>query len=252
MKMEEVRKAAGIIKALFRYPVKSMHGHRLDEVFLTEQGFAGDRRYAFVRADNHSNFPWLTGRQVSDMLRYKPYFTDPANPLTSPVRVTTPAGENLAVESPELLAELEASYDKGAFLHNRQHGLFDDSPVSMISLATLAQFEQETEMGLDPRRFRPSILVETFTGKPFEEDSWIGQVAQLGDRKDSPQVSLESQNIRCAMINLDPDTARESPQVLREVAKSRQNRAGIYGTVVRTGQVRAGDTIYLLPARRSE
>jgi MOSC domain-containing protein YiiM len=94
--------------------------------------------------------------------------------------------------------------------------------------------------------------VETFTGKPFEEDNWIGNVVQLGDRVDSPQVALESQNIRCAMINLDPDTAQESPRVLLEVAKSRQNRAGIYGAVVRTGQVRAGDTIYLLPARRSK
>ncbi|MBN9391656.1 MAG: MOSC domain-containing protein [Chloroflexi bacterium] len=250
--MAEEKQAVGIIKALFRYPVKSMHGHQLDEVFLTEQGFAGDRRYAFVRADNHSNFPWLTGRQINDMLRYKPYFTDPAHPLTSPVRVTTPTGENFPLESVELLTELEASYEKGAFLFDQQHGLFDDSPVSMISLATLARFEGETEMELDPRRFRPSILVETLTGNPFEEDKWIGNVVQFGNRDDSPQVALESQNIRCTMINLDPDTAQESPRVLKEVAKSRQNRAGIYGAVVRTGPVRAGDTIYLLPARRSE
>jgi hypothetical protein len=90
------------------------------------------------------------------------------------------------------------------------------------------------------------------SNKGLEEDNWIGQVVQLGDREDSPQVALESQDIRCMMINLDPDTAQESPRVLREVAKSRQNRAGIYGSVVRAGQVRAGDTIYLLPAHRSE
>jgi uncharacterized protein YcbX len=250
--LEDTKKAVGVIKALFRYPVKSMQGHRLDEVLLTEKGFAGDRRYAFVRADNHSNFPWLTSRQINDMLRYKPYFTDPARPLQSPVRVTTPAGKNLAIESPELLAELEANYEKGAFLHDRQHGLFDDSPVSIISLETLAQFGEETEMRLDPRRFRPSLLVETFTGKPFEEDNWLGELVQFGDSEDSPQVELESQNIRCMMINLDPDTALESPQVLWAVAKSRQNRAGVYGSVARTGTVRAGDTIYLLPARHLE
>ena len=250
--MENNKKAVGVIKALFRYPVKSMQGHRLDEAFLTGKGLAGDRRYAFVRADNHSNFPWLTSRQIHDMLRYTPYFTDPARPLESPVRVITLSGADLAVESPELLFELAANYERGAFLYDQQHGLFDDSPVSMISLATIARFGEETEMDLDPRRFRPSLLVETFTGKPFEEDNWLGGLVQLGDREDSPQVELESQNIRCVMINLDPDTAQESPRVLREVAKSRQNRAGIYGSVLRTGHVRAGDTIYLLPARRSE
>lgn len=250
--MEEPKKAVGVIKALYRYPVKSMHGHQLDEVFLTEKGFAGDRRYAFVRADNHSNFPWLTSRQIHDMLRYTPYFTNPQDPLKSPVRVITPNGADFALESPELLAELEASYEKGAFLHDQQHGLFDDSPVSIISLASLAQFAQQTEMELDPRRFRPSLLVETFTGEPFEEDHWIGELVRFGNRPESPQVVLESQNIRCMMINLDPDTAQESPRVLREVARVRRNRAGIYGSVVRTGLVRTGDTIYLLPAHRSE
>lgn len=75
---------------------------------------------------------------------------------------------------------------------------------------------------------------------------------QLGDRPDSPQIWLASQNIRCMMITLDPATAEETPLILREVARSRKNRAGSYGSVVRTGQVRAGDTIYLLPVRRSE
>lgn len=244
--------AVGVIKALFRYPVKSMHGHQLDEVLLTEQGFAGDRRFAFVRVDNHSDFPWLTSRQIHEMMCYTPYFTDPARPLESEVRVKTPDQQDFAVDSPELLAELEKRYPEGAYLSPVQHGLFDDSPVSIISLATIERFGEQTELALDPRRFRPSLFVETFAAEPFEEDKWLGEVLQLGDRPDSPRIWMARQNIRCMMITLDPDTAQETPLILREVARSRKNRAGIYGSVVRSGQVKAGDTIYLLPGHRSE
>lgn len=250
--MEENLKAVGRIKAMYRYPVKSMHGHQLDEVLLTENGFAGDRRFAFVRADNNSNFPWLTGRQIHDMLRYEPYFTDPARPLESPIRVKTLDQQDFAVDSPELLALLEAEYDKGAYLSPLEHGLFDDSPVSLISTATIENIGSQSELELDPRRFRPNLLVETVSGEPFEEEKWLGNVIQLGDRPDSPQLWLESQNVRCMMITLDPDSAQETPRILRELARSRHNKAGIYGSALRTGLVRSGDTIYLLPARRSE
>lgn len=245
--MENKAGVVGVIKALFRFPIKSMHGHRLDEAFLTGSGFAGDRRFAFVRADNHSNFPWLTSRQVNSMLRYEPYFTDPANPLESSVRVTTPDRQDFPVDSPELLAGLTAHYPAGAYLTGSQEGLFDDSAVSLISLATINWLGEQAGLELDPCRFRPNLLVETLSGEPFEEEKWVGSVLQLGDREDSPQIRLESQNIRCVMINFDPDTAQETPAVLREVARSRKNKAGLYGSVVRPGWVRAGDAICLLP-----
>src|SRR4051794_1096921 len=114
--MEDNYTVVGRIKAMFRYPVKSMHGHQLHEVMLTENGFAGDRRLAFVRADNNSNFPWLTGRQIHDMLRYEPYFTDPGRPLDSPIRVKTLDQQDFAVDSPELLSLLETEYPRGAYL----------------------------------------------------------------------------------------------------------------------------------------
>ena len=38
----------GTVKALWRYPVKSMAGSKLDEAVVTEGGILGDRAYAVI------------------------------------------------------------------------------------------------------------------------------------------------------------------------------------------------------------
>ena len=91
-------KRLGRIETIWRHPVKSMRGERVAEAELRWSGLAGDRRYAFVRGDDTSRFPWLTGRQVPGLLRYQPFFVDPANPNGSDVKVATPDGRELVVE----------------------------------------------------------------------------------------------------------------------------------------------------------
>ena len=53
----------GRVVGLWRYPVKSMAGEPLTEIEMSWHGFAGDRRWAFIRDDvTRSGFPWLTLR----------------------------------------------------------------------------------------------------------------------------------------------------------------------------------------------
>lgn len=47
----------GHIEAIFRYPVKSMGGERLEVAQLGWHGLDGDRRLAFRRMDDRSGFP---------------------------------------------------------------------------------------------------------------------------------------------------------------------------------------------------
>ena len=47
----------GQVDSIFRYPVKSMAGERLDVAKLVWHGIDGDRRLAFRRLDDHSGFP---------------------------------------------------------------------------------------------------------------------------------------------------------------------------------------------------
>ena len=63
----------GHVEAIFRYPVKSMGGERLEVANLGWHGLDGDRRLAFRRMDDRSEFPWLTAGRVPDLLLFAPY-----------------------------------------------------------------------------------------------------------------------------------------------------------------------------------
>ncbi len=56
---------------------------------------------------------------------------------------------------------------------------------------------------------------------------------------------------RCSMVNLDPDSAKAAPEVMKAVVRANQNHAGIYGTVIRTGRLAIGQTIFLRPGTES-
>jgi len=47
------------------------------------------------------------------------------------------------------------------------------------------------------------------------------------------------------MVNLDPDSAKSSPEVMKAIVRVNQNNAGVYGAVVRTGRLAVGQRIFL-------
>ena len=63
----------GHVEAIFRYPVKSMGGERLEAAKLGWHGLEGDRRLAFRRMDDRSGFPWLTASKLPDLLLFAPH-----------------------------------------------------------------------------------------------------------------------------------------------------------------------------------
>ena len=126
------------------------------------------------------------------------------------------------------------------------HGAFDEASVSVISVATMLGVERVLDRPVDRRRFRPNIVVETNVGDPFNEDQCVGQRLVFGDSHDGASVSITLRDQRCMMINLDSDTAEQNPFVMKAVARMNQNNAGAYGTVVREGQLTAGQTVYLV------
>src|SRR6185295_9482134 len=97
----------GRVVGLWRYPVKSMGGEVLAEADVSWHGFAGDRRWAFIREGVvQSGFPWLTLRERGDMSHYRPFFVEPSRPDKSPTVVRTPSGSIFDVADPALAAQL--------------------------------------------------------------------------------------------------------------------------------------------------
>ncbi len=79
----------GTVESLWRYPVKSMRGEALNQAFMGFSGVYGDRCFAFKNSKSVKGFPYLTGREQEQMLRYRPQFRfadKAAQPPISPKR----------------------------------------------------------------------------------------------------------------------------------------------------------------------
>src|SRR6267142_1868929 len=67
----------GKVDSLWRYPVKSMRGEELEEVFVGFSGIYGDRLFAFRSSASPKGFPYLTAREQRKLLSYRPRFRYP-------------------------------------------------------------------------------------------------------------------------------------------------------------------------------
>jgi uncharacterized protein YcbX len=228
----------GTVRELWRYPVKSMGGERLDEAEVSWHGVAGDRRWAFVRPGlERSSFPWLTIREHPVMGHFRPSFRDPGAPEESPTIVRTPDGAELDVTDPAL-AELLGD---GLRLMKQNRGIPDIAPLSLMTTATIAGLSALVDANLDVRRFRPNLLVEPAGDDPFPEDAWVGSVVRIGEAR----MRVDQRDRRCVMINVDPDTTTRDPAVLKAVARERGTCVGVYGTTVQPGRVAVGDPVVI-------
>ena len=258
----------GHVDSVWRYPVKSMRGEKLPEAFLGFPGMYGDRAYAFRSSAAPKGFPYFTGREQPQMLRYRASYrhadrmTMPPNlaeaealaPGVTPVYadladqmvdVETPSGEIFAVDDPRLSDLLREGARDGLTLTllRSERALTDCRPVSLISLQTARQLSAEVGIDVDKRRFRANVYLDLAGGAGFGEDAWVGRRIRIGAKA---EVSVMDRDPRCKMITLDPDTAQANPDVIRHVAKAHDGMAGVYAAVVVEGAIRAGDAILLL------
>jgi uncharacterized protein YcbX len=238
----------GHVEAIFRYPVKSMGGERLEAAKLGWHGLEGDRRLAFRRLDDRGGFPWLTASKLPDLLLFAPYRPEDGAQGDLPTHVRTPDGEEMPVFGEDLAAEVGRRYGAPVQMMQLNHGIFDEASLSVIASDTVREIGRLAGRSLDMRRFRPNIVVRLLRPVPFQEDEWVGGVLSFGEGDDVPAVTVTMRDVRCSMLCLDPDSASTAPEVLKAVVRANQNTAGIYGTVTRIGRLAVGQPILLRPA----
>jgi hypothetical protein len=237
----------GRIEAIFRYPVKSMRGEQLDSATIGWHGIEGDRRLAFRRLADHGGFPWLSAGRLPDLLRYTPGRHAGA-PGDLPTHVRTPDGAAMPVFGEELAAEVGRRHGAPVQMMRLDHGIFDEAAISVITLATTDKVARLAAVAPDVRRFRPNILVRPVRAEPFHEDDWVGGVLSFGDGDDAPALTVTMRDVRCSMINLDPDSAQPTPEVLKSVVRVNQNNAGVYCSVNRIGALAVGQPVLFHPS----
>src|SRR6476469_9044234 len=138
----------GKVESLWRYPVKSMRGEELDEVFAGYPGVYGDRVFAFKSSASSPGFPYFTARDQRRLLQYRPRFRFPdkaarpvhlteaekmgAGPLSADlselmIDIETPDEKTLAIDDPALIEMLLSGIDnKHQLILMRSHRAMTD------------------------------------------------------------------------------------------------------------------------------
>jgi uncharacterized protein YcbX len=256
----------GTVESLWRYPVKSMRGEELDEVFAGFSGVYGDRLFAFSSSANRKGFPFLTAREQNEMLRYRPRFRQSdkaarpinqseaeklppgatplyANPDDLMLDVETPTGATLAIDDSALIEALRQGIDDKhqLTLLRSERALTDCRPLSIFGVQSARKLGEETGIRVDKRRFRANIYLDLADG--FAEDEFVGRSIRIGPKV---IVSILERDPRCMMITLDPDTGEKEPALLKKVAQAHGGMAGVYGAVLVEGTIHNGDPVELL------
>ena len=258
-------KTVGTIESLWRYPVKSMGGETLTESFMGFSGFYGDRCYGFTNSAARKGFPYLNANVQQQMLLYQPKFRYPERAAKPPnlieamtitpgvtpanaeredmiLDVVTPSGTVVAIDDPALIEMLGEGLrgENHLTLVRSDRALTDCRPVSLISLRTVRQIEQELGRPIDKRRFRSNIYLNLTSDYGFAEDELVGRKLRLGSKA---VIAILERDPRCKMISLDPDTGEHNPEVLRKVAQAHEAFAGVYCAVLVEGVLSVGDSI---------
>src|SRR5438874_2787574 len=264
--MERHMSIVGKVESLWRYPVKSMRGEELDEAFAGFSGIYGDRLFAFKSSASPKGFPYLTAREQTRLLQYRPRFRYPnkaarpvnlteaesmgANPVSADpselvVDVETPDGRTLAIDDPVLMELVRTDIDPKhqLTLMRSERAMTDCRPFSMFSLQSARQLGEETGMPIDKRRFRANVYVDLTLAEGFGENSFVGKSLRIGPKV---VVTILERDPRCMMITLDPDTGEKTPAILKQVAQAHEGMAGVYGAVLIEGTIRKGDAVELL------
>src|SRR5882762_9759324 len=252
----------GHVEAIFRYPVKSMGGERLEAANLGWNGLDGDRRLAFRRMNDNDNdnnkdrsgFPWLSASKLPDLLLYTPHRNEDADADRAqgdshlPTHIRTPDGKAMPVFSDDLAKEVGRRYGAPVQMMQLKHGIFDEASISVIASDTVREISRLAGRSPDVRRFRPNVVVRLLRPVPFQEDEWLGGVLSFGEGDDAPAIAVTMRDVRCSMVNLDPDSASPAPEMLKAVVRANRNNAGIYGAVTRIGRLAVGQSMILLAA----
>ena len=227
----------GSVGALLRYPVKSMGGEELAEVEVEPRGLVGDRRWAVYAEDGGIGSGKTTRRfrRVDGLLEWRAELHG-AVPV-----VESPAGERYGVDDAaaplgEAMGRPLAIRDEGEVPHH------DESPVHVLTTASLRALGNLLGGPVDVARFRPNVVLDV-DGEGFPEEEWTGRDLRLGD---DVVLRLGPGMPRCVMVGLPQRGLAKDKQILRTLASERELNFGLQATVLRGGTVRRGDAAHLL------
>jgi len=204
---------------LWRYPVKSLAGERVERATLTDLGVPGDR-LVWVRGPEGVR----TARRQYKLLGLRGTLSPEGDALVN----------GYAWDSPEAAELVRAAAGEDAWLERAPTGhQFDILPLLVATDGAVAQF------GRDIRRLRPNLLIDGVDG--MDETTWEGTELRIGNAI----VEIDSLRGRCPMTTVDPDTITRDPEVLKDIGRRFGGRLALNAAVARGGDIAVGDAVRL-------
>ncbi|MDV3127984.1 MOSC domain-containing protein [Mycobacterium sp. 21AC1] len=263
------------VATLRRYPVKSMLGETVEELFVDERGVQGDRRLALVDTQTGRIASAKQARLWRDLLQCNAGVHDgrvqirlpdgtmvPADDdgtdeqlsrlLSRPVRLVDGRQQGATIEraDPDQVLEQGVDAEVEAPLLELAQGTPGDSfvdfaPMHVITTATLERIGTEAE------RYRPNLVIATPPGYPaYAENDWVGRTLAIGQ----VQIRGMGPTPRCVIPTLEHGRLARAPHALRTPAKENRVQsfdfgvlpcAGAYFEVIADGTIRTGEAISL-------
>jgi uncharacterized protein YcbX len=220
---------------LWRYPVKSLLGERLEAIEVEARGLQGDRRFAVTDRNGK-----IGSGKTSRRFRLLPGLFDlRARMEGERALVTLPYGRELHVGDPLLDRFLSARYgDDLRLAEESRVSHHDAAPLHLLTTASLCWLQARLPASeVDRRRFRPNILLDV-DGCELVEDGWVGHRFALG----SAVVRIRERAERCVMTTNRQDELPQDPAILAAVTKLNDVCLGVFATVEEPGTIRVGDT----------
>src|SRR5258708_27605464 len=205
-----------------------MTGERLASCTISPTGLEADRRWALIDGTANRAGKLFTATEDKQLMTYR------ARLRGDGVEVVTPEGDARQLDD-SLVAAMAQARRRPLTLRDRTGANFDDSPVLIVNLATVAAFGLAAGIAVDHRRFRANLYIDGL--EPGEEVRWIGRRLRVG----AAELEVVKLCERCVVITYDPETTVTSPALLRVLTQTNDANMGIYFRVVRPGVVAGGD-----------
>ena len=247
MLMQEI----GAIQELWRYPVSSITGERLERAEVTGDGLVGDRLYALVETSSR-----IVAHPERDERWRKAVFLQSRTSNSGTVEINIPDYAWTPVTSPEISPRLSVFFGFGVEVKPyRRSGLradddvfaddrYDVSPLHMLTSASVSHLETLHPGGnADRRRFRPNVFVATAVELAgFVELDWVGSAITFG----ALTGTVIDPTKRCGFTIIAQDGLSHDPEILRTIMRHGRKNMGVYCRPAAPGVLHVGDPVRLV------
>ena len=226
----------GNVRALWRYPVKSMLGESCNSLAINRRGVVGDRLFAirntkgkFGSGKNTRRF-----RHIDGLLALQSSYQK-----NVPV-IEFPDGQIMRGDEANIHTVLSQTLGQPVTLAKENRiSHFDDSPIHIITTASLKWLKKALpDSQIDENRFRANLILDV-VGDTLVEHQWVGKEIQVGEVKLKVTKLCE----RCIMTSSKQKNLPQDSQIFQHIVHQSNLMFGVYARVVDSGVVNLDDEV---------